>query len=92
MKISTFQRRTSQRSCLGVPTAFVDSYKFQHSGLPHGHNVETMRHVDNPFTTSDINSVIWAEIQNTKKYPKLYELVMQHMLHGLAVLELTQNV
>ena len=64
-----------------VPVAFVNSYEFQHRGLPYGHNVETMRHQDKPYTPSNINSV-WAEIPDPKKYPNLFELVTQHMLHG----------
>jgi hypothetical protein len=66
---------------LGVDIAHCFVIEFQKRGLPHAHILLIMREEDRIHTIEDVDSVVQAFIPNKGADEKLYELVLQHMVH-----------
>lgn len=49
------------------------------SGLPHAHILLWLHTKIRP---DDIDRIIWAELPDPVCYPKLFEIVKRHMVHG----------
>lgn len=56
--------------------------EFQKRGLPHAHILLFLHSTDKPKTTSDVDSIITAEIPNKEVDPLAYQSVSQFMMHG----------
>ncbi|KAF7807335.1 uncharacterized protein G2W53_039496 [Senna tora] len=62
----------------------VDIYtiEFQKRGLPHAHILPWLALEDKLTTTSQIGSIIFAEIYNANVHPERHEAVKSFMIHG----------
>jgi hypothetical protein len=56
--------------------------EFQKRGLPHCHLLLWVDKRDVPTTGEDIDLTICAEIPDKRTHPRLYEIIMSHMIHG----------
>jgi len=70
------------RGVLGIPIANIHVIEFQKRGLPHMHLLIILRPEDKPSTSEKIDQIVWAEIPDANKNPRLRELVLKHMIHG----------
>ncbi|CAN1777370.1 ATP-dependent DNA helicase PIF1 [Linum perenne] len=66
---------------VGYPDLFV-TFTFQKRGLPHAHMLLFLAPEDKLYGTSQIDSVISAEIPDPLIDPLCYEAVQKFMLHG----------
>nr|GFA75634.1 hypothetical protein [Tanacetum cinerariifolium] len=60
----------------------VYTIEFQKRGLPYCHILLWLKTEDKITTTGKINEYISAEIPNKDEDPELYQLVIDHMMHG----------
>jgi hypothetical protein len=67
----------------GAPLSIVGTHEYQkRRGLPHTHDLLTMRQADKPRTAADIDRLICAEIPDPNLDPELYTTVKRTMVHG----------
>ncbi|XP_059352797.1 uncharacterized protein LOC130702739 [Daphnia carinata] len=71
-----------KRQVLGFATARIHVVEFQKRGLPHCHMLIWIDERDAPATAEDVDATIYAEIPDRTTHPKLYKIVMAHMIHG----------
>ncbi len=50
--------------------------------MPHAHILLILNDIDKPTTQYLIDQIVKAEIPDIKIYPKLYNAVLTHMIHG----------
>ncbi|KZS03775.1 Uncharacterized protein APZ42_033417 [Daphnia magna] len=67
---------------LGFATARIHVIEFQKRGLPHCHMLIWIDKHDAPATAKDVDETICAEIPDKTTHPRLYNIVMAHMIHG----------
>ncbi|XP_055845576.1 uncharacterized protein LOC129915415 [Episyrphus balteatus] len=67
---------------LGVVTAYVYVIEFQKRGLPHAHVLFMVRDEDKLRDKERIDAVVSSEIPDSQKNPRLFNIVMQCMVHG----------
>lgn len=72
----------SGKPFFGRVVARVSVIEFQKRGLPHAHILLILDGPDKPKTPEDYNNIVRAELPDKDKEPKLFEAVVQHMLHG----------
>ena len=73
---------TKNKGAFGKVLAFIYIIEFQKRGLPHAHILLILDSIDKPRTSTDIDSMVCAEIPNEVIYPALYQTVISTMLHG----------
>lgn len=71
-----------KRQVLGFATARIHVIEFQKRGLPHFHMLIWIDKRDAPGTAEDVDATICAEIPDRTTHPRLYDIVMAHMIHG----------
>ncbi|CAN1184714.1 hypothetical protein LINPERHAP2_LOCUS37140 [Linum perenne] len=79
------QRKLRVHYFNGLMDAFlqdVEVVEFQKRGLPHVHMLIFLAEEDKLNSTSDIDSVIQAEIPDRHSDPQCYEAVTKFMIHG----------
>src|SRR5581483_9338186 len=76
---------------LGVRIARIHVIEFQKRGLPHMHLLVTLHDKDKPKTAGIIDQLVWAEIPDANKYPKLRTVILKHMIHGPCGLTINAN-
>lgn len=57
--------------------------EFQKRDLPHAHILIFLHPQSKYLNPSNIDKIISYEISNPELHPRLYNLVKQHMIHGL---------
>ena len=67
---------------LGKVKAFVYIVEFQKQGLPHAHFLLIIDGRYKLTCREQYERIISAEILDELKYPRLYDLVKKHMIHG----------
>src|ERR1044072_6139123 len=68
--------------CMHMSYIGMYTIEFQKRGLPHAH-ILLWLHPDSKLRTPDkIDSVICAELPHPGRYPKLFEVVSNFMVHG----------
>ncbi|XP_015115936.1 uncharacterized protein LOC107040377 [Diachasma alloeum] len=82
MKLCQFIDEIKSGKIFGKVLCYTCTIEFQKRGLPHGHLIWVLCKRNKMLTPEVIDKFISAEIPDGKKYPKLHELVMKHMLHG----------
>ena len=65
----------------GKCIAHCETIEFQKRGLPHLHLLIILSKTDALKTTAHYDKVVSAEIPDRKKSPRLFEAVMNHMIH-----------
>ncbi|CAN1777373.1 ATP-dependent DNA helicase PIF1 [Linum perenne] len=80
-KYENFQDAMAICRSVGYPDLFV-TFTFQKRGLPHAHMLLFLAPEDKLYGTSQIDSVISAEIPDPLIDPLCYEAVQKFMLHG----------
>jgi hypothetical protein len=71
-----------RRQILGFATARIHVIEFQKRGLPHCHMLIWIDQHDAPTSAEDMDGTICAEIPDKSTNPRLYEIIMAHMIHG----------
>ena len=66
----------------GIVIGRIHVIEFQKRGLPHAHILAVLRDEDAPKTAEDVDLIISAEIPDEKKFPRLYKIVTESMVHG----------
>ncbi|GJX85870.1 hypothetical protein Tco_0336644 [Tanacetum coccineum] len=64
------------------PESVVYIIEFQKRGLPHYHILLWLEPEDKITTIANIDWYISAEIPNKEEDPELYQIVIEHMMHG----------
>ena len=67
---------------LGHCIAYAYVIEFQKRGLPHAHCTFWMDPGSKVTTVDALDALIWAEIPDKKKYPRLYNIIKRSMIHG----------
>ena len=62
--------------------SYVYAIEFQKRGLPHAHFLLIMKPPYKLTNVDHYDKIVCAEIPDPKKYPKMHELVVSHMIHG----------
>ena len=71
-----------KRDVLGKVRGFVYSVEFQKRSVPHLHLLLMMEANSTPQSTLDLDNVIWSEIPDPLRFPRLHTLVVKHMDHS----------
>ncbi|CAN1777377.1 ATP-dependent DNA helicase PIF1 [Linum perenne] len=82
LKLTQLVFEIKSKSIFGNVVAFVEAVEFQKRGLPHAHMLLFLAPEDKLYGTSQIDSVISAEIPDPLIDPLCYEAVQKFMLHG----------
>ncbi|XP_024990557.1 uncharacterized protein LOC112524840 [Cynara cardunculus var. scolymus] len=71
-----------QKKILDTVRANIYVIEFQKRGLPHAHFLMILRPDDKMTNLDHYDNIVCAEIHDPAKYPKMHQLVVQHMMHG----------
>ena len=80
-KLEDLKDQLFQKNILGTVIAYVYVIEFQKRGLPHAHFLLIMRAEDKMTNPDHYDKIVCAEIPDQTKYPKMHQLVVQHMMH-----------
>lgn len=80
-KLDEFLDQIINKQIFGRVKAYVWVIEFQKRGLPHCHLLLILDENDKIDSVEKIDQVISAEIPDKKQHPRLYELVLKHMIH-----------
>ncbi|XP_058789100.1 uncharacterized protein LOC131663051 [Phymastichus coffea] len=72
----------TKKKLFGEVASWVYVVEFQKRGLPHMHLLITLAAGHKWFTAEIIDKFISAEIPDKIKYPRLHDIVINHMIHG----------
>lgn len=81
-KLNDLIKDLTVNQIFGVPIAYVHVIEFQKRGHQHAHILLTLRDEDKPKTAEIVDQIIKADIPDSKKYPKLYDIVSRFMIYG----------
>jgi hypothetical protein len=82
LKKNELVHNIDRRQVLGFALARIHVIEFQKRGLHHCNLLPWVDKRDVPTTGEDIDLTICAEIPDKRTHPRLYEIVMSHMIHG----------
>jgi hypothetical protein len=71
-----------KKHVLGRTIAKVHVIEFQKRGLPHAHILLILKSENRPRTKEQIDTIVKAEIPDSTENPKLFQIVLRHMIHG----------
>ncbi|KAI5435870.1 hypothetical protein KIW84_022338 [Lathyrus oleraceus] len=81
-KFDNLLANVTKKGVLGKVLAYMYTIEFQKRGLPHAHLLIFL-HPSNKYLAPEyIDKIIFAEVPDPVKQPKLYGLVKNHMVHG----------
>ncbi|XP_046745660.1 uncharacterized protein LOC124410953 [Diprion similis] len=66
----------------GKCSAYVYVVEFQKRGLPHVHTLFWLDEDSKIYDANDVDEIVSAEIPDKTRYPLLYDIVKQCMIHG----------
>ena len=82
LKLNALHKDLTKNGVLGIAVADVYTIEFQKRGLPHAHMLIILR-AEDKFTTAElIDEVVSAEIPDPNASPRLYNIVINTMIHG----------
>lgn len=81
-KLEDLKKQLLEKHILGKVIAYAYVVEFQKRGLPHAHFLLIMDGKYKLTSPEQYDCIISAELPNKHKYPKLYEMVVKHMMHG----------
>ena len=82
MKLSELLDDITKKHIFGVTVADLHVIEFQKRGLPHAHMLFILRSEDKVRTSSDIDSIVCAEIPHQDTEPELFHTIRSSMIHG----------
>ena len=82
MKLEEFKKDIFVMHKLGKSDGYLLVIEFQKRGLPHAHILLILEEKYKMKSTNQFDHFISAELPNKTKNPKLYEMVVKHMIHG----------
>ncbi|RCN27829.1 hypothetical protein ANCCAN_26434 [Ancylostoma caninum] len=71
-----------KKEYLGRILAYTYVIEFQKRGLPHAHILLILDNESKIRTAEDIDNLVWAEIPDKNRFPRLHSIVTSHMIHG----------
>ncbi|XP_021835604.1 uncharacterized protein [Spinacia oleracea] len=80
-KFEEFKSDVVDKSALGKVVAYVYVVEFQKSGLPHVHMLLILDENDKPRSPEEYDKIVRAEIPDRDEEPRLYDVVLKHMIH-----------
>ena len=80
-------RDLTHRHVLGRCISKINVIEFQKRGKPHSHILIHMEDSNKLRTSSDVDSLISAEIPDPLLHPRLHEIVTSRMMHGPICME-----
>ncbi|GJU06527.1 DNA helicase PIF1, ATP-dependent [Tanacetum coccineum] len=83
IKLDCLMKELKDDHTFGRVEGVVYTIEFQKRGLPHCHILLWIEPQDKLTTTGKIDNYISAEILNKDEDPELYQLVTNHIMHGL---------
>ena len=81
-KLEELKTWLMKNDILGKVRAYVYVVEFQKRDLPHAHFLLIMQRKWKLTCPEQYDALISAELPSKKKYPKLYKMVIKHMMHG----------
>ncbi|WVZ67157.1 hypothetical protein U9M48_016277, partial [Paspalum notatum var. saurae] len=81
-KLEEMKRLLLEEGIIDKVKAYVYVVEFQKRGLPHAHFLLIMQGKYKLTCPEQYDSIISAELPDKCKYPKLYKMVIKHMMHG----------
>lgn len=81
-KLEDLKDQLFTKDILGKVVAYVYVIEFQKRGLPHAHFLLILNSASKMRNSDDYDKLVCAEIPDPKKYPRMHELVVKHMIHG----------
>ncbi|KAL4583975.1 hypothetical protein LXL04_008563 [Taraxacum kok-saghyz] len=81
-KLEDLKQQLFKKHIIGKVGAYVYVVEFQKRGLPHAHFLLIMRPQYKFNNPDDYDKIVCAEIPDPIKFPKMHELVKNHMMHG----------
>ncbi|KAI3709788.1 hypothetical protein L2E82_39554 [Cichorium intybus] len=81
-KLEDLKEQLLKKHLLGVVRAYVYVVEFQKRGLPHAHFLLIMTSEHKMSNPDQYDKMVCAEIPDPKMYPKMHEIVVNHMMHG----------
>jgi hypothetical protein len=81
-KLKSLQYDLFHNHVLGKVISHIHVIEYQKRGLPHAHFLIILSEEDKPRTPDDYDTIVSAEIPDQKTFPRLYEIVSKHMIHG----------
>lgn len=82
LKLDKLLKDIVKNHILGKVVAYTYVVEFQKRGLPHAHMLIILDSDSKIRDTDMIDKVVWAHIPDKKKYPRLYKIVTENMVHG----------
>ncbi|GJT06054.1 hypothetical protein Tco_0840516 [Tanacetum coccineum] len=82
MKLDSLIKDLKERHIFGRAKGVVYTIEFQKRGLPYCHILLWLEPEDKITTTAKIDKYISAKIPNKNEDPELYQIVMDHKMHG----------
>ncbi len=67
---------------LGKVISHIHVIEYQKRGLPHAHLLIILNEENKPRTPDDYDIIVSAEIPDQNNFPRLYDIVSKHMMHG----------
>ncbi|CAN1823223.1 hypothetical protein LINPERHAP1_LOCUS30289 [Linum perenne] len=82
LKLNQLMYEVKKRDIFGKCIEYVQAIEFQKRGLPHAHILIFLSAEDKIHSTSQIDSIISAEIPDSITDPQCYAAVTNYMFHG----------
>ena len=71
-----------KKNIFGAVATHVYVIEFQKRGLPHAHFLLILKHRYKLKTPEMYDKFVSVELPNSRSYPLIYIMVVQHMMHG----------
>lgn len=81
-KLKLLLHDITHNNIFGPVIAYVYTIEFQKRGLPHCHILLILDPSSKPRSPDDYDKYVAAEIPHQELAPELYQIVIQHMVHG----------
>ena len=81
-KLEEMKKLLFEKGILGKVMAYTYVIEFQKRGLPHAHFLLIMTGKYKYTSPEQYDRIISTELPDKNKYPELFKMVIQHMMHG----------
>ncbi|XP_073144594.1 uncharacterized protein [Henckelia pumila] len=81
-KVQNLKKEITQKSLFGEVCAYVYVVEFQKRGLPHIHMLVILKKEHKINNNDQFDDYVLAELPQKEKNPRLFDLVVKHMMHG----------